>query len=722
MAIGVVAAPSAADDARAILVVHTYGHDAPARAVFDATFARTMQEAGEPIVDLYVETLDPNRFAGEAAAQRTRAYLRERYAGKRLAVVVAVYDRGLAFLLDARDPLFPGVPVAALLTRYPQSPPGHVSIIWEGDTFGETAALALKLHPRTRQITIIDGALVSAASDAVHAEALRQVEAVAPNVAVTSLRSLLLDEVLARVQALPPEAIVILVRQLIGRSGATVGNLEAVKEVARVAPVPIYVVTDQLIDSGAVGGVVVSIENEARQLARLARRLAGGESLQPAPARGVPVPMFDWRQLRRWGIDERLLPAGSVVRFRIPSVWDQYGWYILGALAIVALQSALIAGLVVQGVRRRRMEHALRESEARFRLMADGAPVMVWTAKPDMATDFYNSTVLEFTGLSMEQLVGDGWLARIHPDDLEQSQRVYVPAFEQRQPFSMEYRFRRADGTYRWILDTGVPRYGPDGSFAGYIGSALDITERRKIELSLLDNQAALRKAYEENQDLAGRLIHAQEAERTRIARDLHDDLSQQLAGLAIMLSGLKRKVGQPDAQPEVNQTVTLLQGRTTVLAEAVRNLSHELHPSVLQHAGLVPALRRLCSEVEQHHRLSVTFSADDEAATLSPEVALCLFRVTQEALTNAVRHARASTIRVRLETTGDGVGLSVVDNGVGFVASERSRSGLGLRSIDERVRLTRGQVRLDSRPGQGTHLHVRIPLPAVDAELVREA
>ena len=143
-----------------------------------------------------------------------------------------------------------------------------------------------------------------------------------------------------------------------------------------------------------------------------------------------------------------------------------------------------------------------------------------------------------------------------------------VPAFSARQPFQMEYRFRRADGSYRWILDTGVPRYAPDGTFAGYIGSALDITERRQMEQSLLDNQAALREAYEQNQDLAGRLINAQEEERTRIARDLHDDLSQQLAGVAIMLSGLKREGRQAGPQPEVEQTVATLQERTSALAQ----------------------------------------------------------------------------------------------------------------------------------------------------------
>jgi len=127
--------------------------------------------------------------------------------------------------------------------------------------------------------------------------------------------------------------------------------------------------------------------------------------------------------------------------------------------------------------------------------------------------------------------------------------------------------------------------------------------------------------------------------------------------------------------------------------AISLRNLSHELHPSVLQHSGLVPTLRRHCADVEELHHLEVSFSARDNLDSLTPAVALCLFRVAQEALGNAARHARASTIRVELMTTHEGVELRVVDNGIGFVASERAGSGLGLRSIDERVRLTKGSV-----------------------------
>jgi two-component system sensor histidine kinase UhpB len=230
----------------------------------------------------------------------------------------------------------------------------------------------------------------------------------------------------------------------------------------------------------------------------------------------------------------------------------------------------------------------------------------------------------------------------------------------------------------------------------------------------------ALRQSYEQNLDLGGRLINAQEDERARIARDLHDDLSQELAGLAIIVSGLKRKIGKPGAEAEVEQSFATLLERTAGAATAVRNLSHELHPGVLKHVGLTATLRGFCADSERHHQVTVTFNPGEGLDSLPSDVTLCVFRVMQEAVTNALRHAGARTIRVSVMTTADSVELNVVDDGVGFAAGERTRSGLGLRSIHERVRFLQGHVSVESRPGKGTSVLVRIPIGAAPDKPVR--
>lgn len=686
-------------ESKAILVLHSYGYDTPARVVFDASLTRAIREAPDASIDLYIETIDPNRFRGEAQMHRTRGYLRERYADKRIAVVVAVYDRALGFLLDTDDPLFGGIPVAALLTGRPQTLPERVSAVWSGPTFGRTAALALQLHPETRQIALVDASQPGEAGESVYAEAVKQVTAAAPQAALVPLRNLPLEALLPRVQALPPGTIVMVVRQLLGRSGNAIGNQDAVNEIARIAPVPVYVATDQLVGGGALGGVVVSVEREAADVAALALQMVRAPSLRVPTAASTTVPIFDGRQLRRWNLDESLLPTDSVVLFRQPSAWAQYRPFVIGSVAIVVMQALLISGLVVQGIRRRRTELALRESEQRFRVMADTAPVLIWRASADRSFDFFNKPWLEFRGRSEVQERGKGWIEGVHPDDRDSCLHAYDAAFDDGKPFNFECRFQRADGKYRWLISSGVPRYDERGQFAGYIGSALDITDRKEIE--------------EANRDLAGRLINAQEAERTRIARDLHDDLSQQLAGIAIMLSGLKRRITRAGADADIDLTVSTLQERTATLAEAVRNLSHELHPSVLEPTGLEATLRRLCDDVERHHHIQLTLTTSGDLRALKPDVALCLFRVAQEALGNIVRHARATTVEVGLAVTPGRVGLDVTDNGIGFVTTDRTGHGLGLRSMDERVRLAKGTFTAKSAPGHGTSVVVQIPLAA---------
>ena len=501
-------------------------------------------------------------------------------------------------------------------------------------------------------------------------------------------------------------------------AGVLQSEPETLAQIRDVANAPMFGIYDYQLGSGIVGGPLLSLKELSRRAAEVAARLLRGEAaggIKPDPQR-AGGPTYDWRELQRWGINEADLPAGSLIEFRQPGVWEQYQGYFVSAALLVGLQSALIATLLVQQRRRERAERDLRVSEERFRRLANGLPVMVWTARPDTTLDFVNDTIAAFTGLPVDELLDNGWLQHIHPDDVDRCQAIYLPAVEARRPFHMEYRLRRADGGYAWVLDTGIPRYEPDGSFAGYVGSAIDITERRDAELSLVENQAELRRSYEQNQDLAGRLINAQEAERTRIARDLHDDVSQQLAGVGIMLSGLKRnlRAGSPF---DVDETMAALQERTATLAHAIRHLSHDLHPGVLKHAGLAEALTQHCEEVQRLHGLALVVSAADDLDTLEFDVALCLYRVTQEALTNIVRHARTTTAQVEVTRTDAGVELRIVDQGVGFVAIERARAGLGLRSIDERVRLAGGTVMVVSRPGQGTTLLVQIPLQSVRVE-----
>jgi PAS domain S-box-containing protein len=391
--------------------------------------------------------------------------------------------------------------------------------------------------------------------------------------------------------------------------------------------------------------------------------------------------------------------------------------YVIGALLIVVtVQAAAIVALGIRTVRQTRAEQALRVSEERLRYVLENVPSMIWTARPDTTLDYLNQTCAEFSGLSVERLRNEGWLDAVHPEDRDRLVGTYTPAFETRTPFLAEYRLRSADGTYRWLLASGVPKYGPDGSYAGYVGCDFDITERKNAEEVMRESRAALESSNREIQQLAGRLIEAQDAERARIARDLHDDVSQQLAGLSIALSGLTHRLDEFSVAEDVLGDLRKLHERATALAHSVRHLSHDLHPTVLQHAGLVLALRAYCSEVQRVHRADINCSAEGDFESIPPQVALSLYRIAQEAVRNVIAHAEASRADVRLYRVADQVELTVTDDGNGFdVGSSLTRGkGLGLVSIAERVRLARGSVRITAESTKGTCLRVQVPVVAM--------
>lgn len=367
-------------------------------------------------------------------------------------------------------------------------------------------------------------------------------------------------------------------------------------------------------------------------------------------------------------------------------------------LFVVVLQAAALIAFTIRRSRSARVEHALRESEEMYRGIADNLPVLAWTFRKDTTIDYFNRTCLTFSGLPMEKLMQNGWFDAVHPDDLDGMINSYVPKIEARLPFLVEYRCRRADGVYRWLLAMGVPKYRADGSYDGYIGCDVDITERKVAE--------------DQIQHLAGRLIEAQDAERARIARDLHDDVSQQLAGLSIALSALKHRMESAHVSDDLKVDLRSVHQRTATLAENVRHVSHDLHPTVLRHAGLVAALTSYCAELERTHDTTVTCDAEGDFSSVAPEVTLCLYRIGQEALRNVIAHAGASRADVRLIRSCDVAEITISDDGKGFdFASSLERGkGLGLVSITERVRFAGGTVMVEANAPQGTRVCAKVP------------
>jgi len=347
---------------------------------------------------------------------------------------------------------------------------------------------------------------------------------------------------------------------------------------------------------------------------------------------------------------------------------------------------------------RKQAEQKLEESESRFRLMADSAPVLMWISGPDKLCTDFNKEWLSFTGRPMEQELGEGWVENVHGDDLESCLLTYQRAFDARQPFTMEYRLRRHDGRYRWVLDRGVPRLLENGEFAGYIGCCIDITDQK-------DAQAA-------QAELSSRLIQAQEAERARIARDLHDDINQRLALLANGLQELQQTEAERD-QEEDQRQLHELWNLTNEIALDIQQLSHRLHPSKLHYLGLPAAVRELCKEFSKAHKIEVECVAQDVPRDLGETASLSLFRTVQESLHNVAKHSSARHVKVDLSGRPTGIFLRVSDDGVGFDVSQKRGQGLGLVSIEERLRSIGGRLTLWSHPSLGTLVEAIVPVGA---------
>ena len=235
-------------------------------------------------------------------------------------------------------------------------------------------------------------------------------------------------------------------------------------------------------------------------------------------------------------------------------------------------------------------------------------------------------------------------------------------------------------------------------------------SKRRQVERTARVSEDALRSSNAQIRDLAGQLIFAQEVERTRIARDLHDDACQEVAAIAVDVSNLRKK-DTTLQDSDVQQTLLSVQRRMARVAEGLRLLSHDLHPNLLKHAGLAAALEAHCADVERQYHIQVSFHAEGQVEPANPVVMLSLFRIAQEALRNAAKHGHAQQVDLTLSEQGDGLILSVTDDGWGFdPGGVRHNGGLGLVSIEERARLVKGQVTIHSGPQQGTTISVRVP------------
>lgn len=336
----------------------------------------------------------------------------------------------------------------------------------------------------------------------------------------------------------------------------------------------------------------------------------------------------------------------------------------------------------------------LSEGEARFRTMADHAPVLLWMARPDGLCEFFNQGWLHFTGRSMAQELGTGWAEGVHPGDLQRCMHLYFESLVDRKPFSMEYRLRRHDGIYRWIYDQGTPRYDQDGAFAGFIGSCVDVTEQRLARDALAELTVELEERVLERTNLA--------QERETLLREVHHRVKNDLQLISSVLSMQERRITNPEALDALADCSSRVQ-TIALIHEHMYNSANLETLSLSEHVKSTAAgLFRVATL--NPGKLSLDVRVED-GIYMRVDRAVPCGMMLNELLRNALKHAfpagRAGTVRVQLERRADSrVVLTVADNGVGIDLDAPDGASLGWRLVLAFAEQLEAEVSLDSNPG----------------------
>ena len=336
-----------------------------------------------------------------------------------------------------------------------------------------------------------------------------------------------------------------------------------------------------------------------------------------------------------------------------------------------------------------------RAAESFSRLL-HSVRAIIWRAEvPGFRTTFASQQTAEILGIPAEawSREPDLWQRHIHPDDREWVTAFSSKATQECRNHTFEYRMRTADGRTIWLRNI-VNVIAQNGVPTEVVGVSIDITDRKAAE--------------EARDEFARALSNAQDNERASIARELHDDLGQSMAMLALRLSALAQHL--PDA-PELRQEVGAVTELAGNIAVDLHRVSRGLHPSSLDLLGLGSAIRRLCADLSDRHSTAVTCEVHNVPRDLGHAVAICLYRVAQECLRNLVKHSHASHARVNLSYAGGEIRLRIADDGRGFDREAARRTGgLGLASMEERLRLVGGTFAIVSAPGNGTQVEATVP------------
>lgn len=469
-----------------VLIISTGSRLAPGFILVDQQLLQALGKVSGRI-ETYAENLDLVRFPSERYQRIFRDYLAAKYAEYPPDLVILVYVGHLSIPGELLPQLFPRTAIiVAGLTEEELRPDQFgtfVSGVAQRVDPRATLELILRLQPERRRVVVIGG------TAEVDRHVLNQVREAArlfkgrfefdfwDNRSMAELRQ--------AVTALPQDTAILFARMFRDAAGQAFISSQVAQSIAQSANVPVYVMADANLGTGAVGGSVASIEAFGKRAGELARLILTGTDIKTLPfeIHTDSIPTFNWPALQRWGIPENRLPPGSVVLRKPMSIWMQYRWYIIGAATVIALQSLMIAGLMLQRARRRRAEAELSESRQFMDLATEAGGIGLWVRDLVQGDLWANPRMRSLLGFDQDDAFKiDDVLARINPDDRAQIMSVIERAQETGKPFEVEFRTAIPGAPERWIAFRGQFVRGPQGQVVRRMGTMIDITERKRAE------------------------------------------------------------------------------------------------------------------------------------------------------------------------------------------------------------------------------------------------
>lgn len=684
-----------------VLVLYGDSRTLAAVAIFDETLRASLSASASTNVDVISEFLELGRYPGDDYPELAAKFLRDKYRNTKLLAVVAGGPLALAFLLQRGAEIFPQTTIIhAYVDRdwlAGKTLPENVIGIPAHFDVAKTVDVALRLHPSARRLVVVTGG--SDMDRHLRAFFQRDAARFSGRATFEYWDGLSMADVLSRLAALPADSIVLTSAVLRDGTGKWFSGRESVKLMAAVSSAPIYGIISPQVGAGLVGGYMPMIEETGKLVAKIVLRLASGERLtQASQLEAQPNQyVFDWRQLQRWAVPDGQLPAGSVVLFREPSLWERYRWQIVvvSVLAIVILvlcaaEAVLIARFVAERRKRQESEEELRESEQRMSLAANAAGLASWIW--DLASNSISVSGRATSLLGVEEgeiITLERFLSMVHADDRDGARFAMERLRVDRVEFEHEMRIVRRDGAVRWIESRGRAEFGSDGRPIRVRGVAVDITARKEAQADARRHRDQA--AHLARVNILGQLSGA-------LAHELNQPLSAILSNAEAAQRYLAQGTANPDELREILADIIADDQRAGAVIDRLRALlkrGESAHTS-LSLNDLVRDVGRLCRSdlVTRNVRLETQLTPDllpisGDKVQLE-QVLLNLVVNACDAMEENEPSQRLITIRTEPADDG-GVRILISDRGPGlppgddervfepFVTSKMKGMGLGL-------------------------------------------